>query len=803
MQISERRQKILEFLNEKKQLSYEDILEAFKQCENLIEILNDLDILTHFKFLQHTEHQKKSELELTAQLTLRKDLQKIIPQLKGMEGESSSWYRKLAILTVLSQEMELNQIYEAVYTQYPHVGWSLTLVESSLRILADSEYVCTEKGEKPMYFLTSNGISLLKERPFQQFVTLGELKDEFTTEFRTYEILGLVRNNPGIPTGEITRHLQKKYGKKGNKKRAISNTLENMVFSGLLKRSGGIGGVGNRYYLGKTAESLINLPVIPMENHTIQDFKKTVEQFFREYDIGIGRADKTSIERILDDLEQCRLNLSLRSPEEWATRIVFITNCLRNMTPDTWERKAFQCICACILSQLLPSEVSINILEDYPLLSTPSAEQHHMHIKITSEYYFNLTKSYLDLGQHEKASQLFERLELLSSESFDFFILKGRMCMLKCDVRKTQDMREILDAFKNALRMSKGKERVIALFYMGLAQYQRGNLKELKPETPEEERRLKELEKRSKPTTPDEQWENKGAKEIWEACLDMGCTVNQEITVRHNLANAYRMLGELKKAKENYELIITLTGSSPEREKFKYQSLIGLANVLIDLCEWDEAEENLRKTIKEYAGDLPVVSIAKTNFGVLLDRKGKFDEALLCHNEALELIDTGNPNEYGVILINSGDTLRQLGRADEAMNKFREAESIMGNGDMSLVLALKISEADLFFDMGDLDKSWDLSHSVLQERWLGTHRLIAEAYRIQGKILFRKNEFHTAREKLEKSENILKELNLKYELLEVYRLLEECYRNLKDGEQEINYKNKRETLAKENGLPLI
>ena len=65
------------------------------------------------------------------------------------------------------------------------------------------------------------------------------------------------------------------------------------------------------------------------------------------------------------------------------------------------------------------------------------------------------------------------------------------------------------------------------------------------------------------------------------------------------------------------------------------------------------------------------------------------------------------------------------------------------------------------------------------------------------------NEFHTAKERLERSENILKGLNLKYELLEVYKLLEECYRNLKNEKQEINYKNKRETLAYEIGLPLI
>jgi len=820
MQISERRKKILDIFNEKGPLSYKEILDEMSGAGEDIDILSDLDTLVSFKFLQHVKSHRKSELKSKTQLELRprtitqikNNPPKIHSRIKEIEHEIPPWHRKLAVLTVLnSRKMEPNEIFETVRDQYPQARWSRPLVKASLKILEESKHISAEKRkETEWYTLTSSGTSLLENSPFQQFLTLGELKDEFTAEFRAFEILNLVKDNngAGISSGRITRHFQSKYGIRGNKRKAIRNTLKNMVFSELLRVTEGTEKRGGHvYHLGKTAERLLlgGNQMNIKDNHSIQDFKETVEQFFREYEIfDIKRDDKSSIEQTLDDLEQCKLDLSLRLPEEWAAHIVFLTDHLRHVKADTWEGRAFQCISACILSRLLPPEVSVHILKDYPPPDTPPEELHHFYIGIAREYYFNLTEAYFDLKEYEKAFQSFNYLELLSWKSFDFFILKGRIRMLQCDMRKTSDAREVLDAFKNALKMSKGKERVIALFYMGLAQYRRGDFKmveKVKPTTPEQEERYKELEKRMKPKTHEEEWERKGAKEIWESCLKMPRTVDQEIVVRHNLANVYRMLGDLEKARENYERIIVLADNDPEKEEFKVKSLIGLANVLIDQCSWDKAEEKLKETIQECTEKFPpVAAFAEMNLGVLLGRKGKYEEALACYKEALLFVNKkDNPREYGTIFINRGDAFRHLKRMDEAMAAFKEAETAIGTKNTIPLLALELSKADLFIDMGDLEEGWRLSRSVLQEAWLDNKRLEAEAKRIQGTVLFRKNEFYRARKSLEESEKIFGNLGLQYELLDVYALLEACCQHLKYEEQEV-YRGKREDLLKRIGL---
>lgn len=832
MKISERRKKILDIFNEKEILSYNEILSKMSGTGEDIDILSDLDTLVFFKFLQHVKPRGKSEFGFTTQLELRPRTKtqmkdnpsRVISRLKKLEHEFPPWYRKLAVLTALNQYgMEIDAIFKAVRDQYPQVRWSPLSVGASLKILERDKhkYVSTEKEKNSeKYTFTSTGELLLEKCPFQQFLILRKLKDEFTTEFRTYEILNMVRDNnkAGMSSGTIARYFQSKYGIRGNKRKAIRNTLENMIFSGLLRVSGGTKKrSGHMYHLGKTAESLLMNRERPaelllgkdwrdkMDNRSIQNFKEMVEQFFREHEIfGIKRDDKSSIEQILDDLEQCKLDLSLRLPEEWATHIVFLTDHLRHVKADTWEKRAFQCISACILSRLLPPEVSVRILKDYPPPTKPPEELHRSYTRIAQEYYSNLTEAYLDLGEYEKAFESFNYLELLSWKSFDFFILEGRIKMLQCDMRKTSEAREVLGAFKNALKMSKGKERVIALFYMGLAQYQRGDFEmkeKLKPTTPEEEERYKELEKRMKPKTHEEEWERKGAKEIWESCLKMPCTVDQEIVVRHNLANIYRMLGDLEKARENYERIIVLAGDFPEKEEFKVKSFIGLSNVLIDQCSWDKAEEKLKETIQECTETFPpVAAFAKMNLGVLLGRKGKYEEALACYKEALHFVNKkDNPQEYGTIFINRGDAFRHLKRMEEAMDAFKEAETAIGTENTIPLLALELSKADLFIDMGDLEEGWRLSRSVLQGAWLDNKRLEAEAKRIQGTVLFRKNEFYRARKSLEESEKIFGDLGLQYELLEVYALLEACCQRLKDEEQEI-YRGKRENLLKEIGL---
>ena len=785
VQTSKRRKKILEIFVEKGPLSYEEILDETSELGDPADILSDIDILVFFKFLQNVGV-KRSELTPDTLVEMRPETGnqmqdnplRINSRLTKLEHEFPPWYRKLAVLKVLdNQNMACEEIINMLCNQFPLVRWHPLLTMASLRILKKHAFVSTGEKDSEKYTLTHKGGEWLEGLPIQKFLRFRKLKDEFTNEFRTIVILDIVRKydeTGGISSRRIIRHLQSEYGIRGNNKRAVLNTLNSMVLTGLLVSE------GNVYHLSKIIEyiplkvkkRLKRKEMITMNDyHSIQDFKETVEQFFDAYEIPNLREDiQSSIRQILYDLEQCNQDLSLRSPDEWLNHIVFLSSCLQEFRADTWGKGVFRCIIACVLSRLLLSEVSIKILLDYPPPFSPSKEHRHHCEGIAREYYFNLTEIYLDLGENEKAFQSFNYLKLLSWESFEFFILEGTVEMKKGTMSEAINTFE--RAFKRASKMSKEEEKIVALFHIGLAHYQRGDFTE--------------------------------AEETWERCLKLKCTVNQEIIVRHNLANAYRMSGESEKAKKFYEDSIAFAERYPQKEEFKTESYVGLANILIDLCLWEEAERTLEEVIQECTekGFSLVLALAETNFGVLLGRKGRYEEALAYHERALDRVDKGsNPQEYSMILTNKGDTLRQLKRVDEALTTLKEAHELVGSENQVLIQIVKISLADVYVDIGDFDKSWELAHSVLQERWLGNRRSEAEAQRIQGIILLRKNEFQRAKESLEQSERILNKLKLKYELLQVYKLLEVCYRRLKNEERETHYRNERETLVQQIGLP--
>ncbi|MBU7027628.1 MAG: tetratricopeptide repeat protein [Theionarchaea archaeon] len=786
MQVSERRRKILGIIYEEGPLSYKKILDKISKVADIIEILSDIDTLVFFRFLQNVKD-TKSEIKLETVLELRPKTEKqmrdypsrIDFRLQELEREFPPWYRKLTILKLLDgNPMNSEEIETAVPDRYPHVRWPSPLVHASLRILKKSTYKEEEEKEREKYItlesgkytLASGGKKLLKNNPFEQFFDLRELKDEFTTEFRAHVILDMVRdhNEFGISSGKITRYLQSEYGMRGNKRKAIRNTLENMVFAGLLKVLGSTNErEGHVYQSGSTAKSLPTIPEVDvMDTHSTQDFKKTVEQFLGKYKISNVDIDKiSSLKQILNDFEQCRQDMSQRSAEEWITHIVTLSDYLRSVTAKTWEKRAFRCITACLLSRLVPPEVSVRILTGCPPPSPESKEQYHYYDGIEREYYFNLTETYLSMRKDEEAFRSFEDLKKVGWQFFEFLVLRGKIEMRKGEFQKA------LKTFEKAEKKAKGREQIVALFYKGLTHFQRGNFKK--------------------------------TEEAWTRCLNTG-TFDQKIIISHNLANLYRLTGNLEEAKTLYEDIAAAARFS-EMGEFKVKSLIGLANVLIDQCSWEEAEKILRDIIEVCTERMTVVTgLAKTNLGVLLGRKGKLEKALEYHRNALNLVDKDlHSQECGTILINVGDTLRQLKEMDEAMAAFKKALKVIPSETKILLQALQISLAELYFDMGDLNKSWELAHSVLLERWLDNRHSEAEAYRIQGKILLCQNECEKAKKQLMKSEGIFKEYNLNYELIEVFQLLEECYRALGNEKQEAFYRSQRETLTQKIGLPTI
>lgn len=266
MQITERRKRILNIFLEKGSLSFREILDESSGLGEPIDILCDIDTLIFFRFLQHSKDIRKSKNETVIEMRpntekkMKNDFPRIISRLKDLEREFPPWYRKYAILDVLtSEKMDSDEIVRIIHEKFPHVRWNPLLIEASLRILKKHDYVTTDNRNLEMYTRTPKGKKLLKKPPFQQFLSLRVLKDEFNTEFRTCIILNLVRdyNSSGISSGRIARCLQLEYGIRRNRRQAIKNTLDNMVIAGLLSVLGGTKNrEGHVYRLGKIAESL-------------------------------------------------------------------------------------------------------------------------------------------------------------------------------------------------------------------------------------------------------------------------------------------------------------------------------------------------------------------------------------------------------------------------------------------------------------------------------------------------------------------------------------------------------------------
>ena len=789
MQVTERRKNILKLIDEKGPLSYKEILEYLSMNGNSVDILNDLDTLVFFRFLQHKGIHRSLAPETVLELRPKTENQfrntplRIDERLSELQYEIPPWYRKRALLSVLTRAMNENCITEELQRLYCHIKWSPLLVVALLGILTESGYIFLKKKDGT-YTRTPKGESLLNESLIKQFSELRKLKNEFTNEFRTLEILKLVISYKGISSGDIVRYFKSEFGIRGNKRRAITNTLKKMAFSQLLRVVGGteLRG-GHVYYPGETIESLISGGGGEIMYHGIRNFKKTVNQFFEEYKPTKGT--QLTIENVLNDLDQCKEGLLQKSPDHWVNHIVALSKFIHQGKENTWENQILQCIVACILSRLLPSEIAVEILKDFPVPSPASEKEYIYYHGVVREYYFNLTEAYLDCGDDERAFQCFNYLSVLTWESSDFWVLKGRLEMLKWDLRNPDEFQHMITPFKEALQKSDEKmeksteefdvkERIAPLFYMGLLQYQRGDLEE--------------------------------AEKAWKACLDLVSSIYWKTTLYHNLGNVYRLSGEFEKAQKFYRASANSTNPPPDMDEpgdlaafygVRAKSLLGLINVLIDSGVWDEAEKMLVTLIEESTEQaiFAVAAIAQTNLGDLLTRKKDYEKALLCHQEALTLIDEeSNPRECGIIFINQGNTLRLLKRVDEALNAFGRARTFLGSENSLLIQDLNICEADLYCDI-DLEKSWELSHAVLQETWIGNSRPGAGAYRVRGKIYIRKKDFHEGRRALEKSVSILKALNMQYELLEVYELLELCSVNLKDG-KEAFYKSKREALQK-------
>lgn len=776
MTVSERVRTVLDSVLRRGSLSYEEILHEMSDLQADIEILRDIDNLVFFRFMEHSkENKNRLKLRKRTEEQMMENPKRVTQRILRIVYETPPWYRKLVVLSTL-QELETADEEEIRYTlnrELPHEKWPSQIINTSLRILEFRGYVSRLEKNLHKFTLTDKGRNLLVKCAAEKNSELKDLEDELSDQFKTFFLLDIVSTHGevqrGISTGRILMTLQEQYGRRGNNRRAVRNILNKMVQCGLLnvsetKRRA----LGGAYTLGSTALTIfgVKLEENVLNMHpSILGFKETVEKVFEGCEINnFPFYKKSRVNHILDFVQEYEQNMDLAPKDIWVSHIMWLYSLLKDWKGTSWGELETRCILGCILSRLLPPGESIRILKDYPP-PLPDEEQYVYQPGIAREYYFNLTKNHLSYGNYEEAQRSFDHLEPLCWTTPEFLIVKGRVEMLRYNTRKPGELEAIIDIFREAERISKGNQKISVLFQKGLAYYRRGYYKE--------------------------------AEETWEQCLKSRIFENQKIILNHNLANIYVLSGHLEKARGIYEQNLESARKLHE-EKYVTYSLINLSDVLIDLCLWKEAEETLAEAIRmcEAHQYLRAEALARAGMGNLLTRRGKYEAALSYLEDAVKLADkTCDPFEYGSILIHIGTVFKKLKMVDEALDAYDTALRLISTSDLNLTLTAEIDKADLYIEKGDFERSLELSEAVLKEAWLDDRRSTAEAHRIQGEVYLMKKDAFRAKSHLEQSEKIFEDLNLKYQLLEVYQLLERCYHLLND-EKELHYRTAREALEK-------
>jgi tetratricopeptide (TPR) repeat protein len=781
MNISERARRILDDVLERESMSYEEILDEMSDLHADIEILRDIDNLVFFRFMEHVKGNKnRLKLRKETEDQMMENPKRVTQRILKIVYETPPWYRKLTVLSTLD-EIEAADEEEIQYTlnrELPHEKWPSQIVNTSLRILEFHGYVSRLEKNLHTFTLADKGRDLLVKCATERRSELKDLEDELSDQFKTFFLLDIVRSHGevhrGITTGRILMVLQEQYGRRGNNRRAVRNILNKMVQCGLLNVSETKRGtLGSAYTLGSTALTIFG---VKLEENTLNihpsilNFKETVEKVFEGYEIkNFPFHKKSRVRHILDFVQEYEQNMDIAPKDIWVSHIMWLYNLLKDWKGTSWGELETRWILGCILSRLLPPKESIGILKEYPP-PLPDKEQYVHQPGIAREYYFNLTKNYLSYGNYEEAQRSFDHLEPLCWATPEFLVLKGRVEMLRCNTHRSGEFEAIIDIFREAERISKGNQKISVLFQKGLAYYRRGYFKE--------------------------------AEKTWEQCLKSRVFENQKIILNHNLANIYALSGDLEKARGIYEQDLEIARKLHE-EKYVAYSLINLSDVLIDLCLWKKAEETLAEAIHRCEANqyLRAEALARAGMGNLLIKRKKYETALSYLEDAVKLADkTCDPFEYGSILIHIGTVFRKLMMVDEALDAYDDALRLISNSDLNLTLTAEIDKADLYIEKGDFERSLELSGAVLKEAWLDDRRSTAEAHRIQGKVYLMKKDAFRGRTHLEESEKIFKDLNLQYQLLEVYQLLERCCHLLHD-EKETYYRTERETLQKTLGCP--
>jgi eukaryotic-like serine/threonine-protein kinase len=225
---------------------------------------------------------------------------------------------------------------------------------------------------------------------------------------------------------------------------------------------------------------------------------------------------------------------------------------------------------------------------------------------------------------------------------------------------------------------------------------------------------------------------------------------------------AYRALGELERAAENYEQAAVIRRRIGDQRGYA-TTLRNLANIHLVRGEYDQTEAQLKEALAIFTrlGDPPGIADVENEFGVLAEQRGSYAEALDHYRKALRARrDLGNDLDLAESFGNVGFACYQLGRYDDALVYWRQGlDSAQRSGDPSGIVLATQNLGLLALARGEWDEATKSFLSALEKsRELGMKEATAVSLGHLGRLAQYQGRFGAALASYDEALKVLREL---------------------------------------------
>lgn len=274
-----------------------------------------------------------------------------------------------------------------------------------------------------------------------------------------------------------------------------------------------------------------------------------------------------------------------------------------------------------------------------------------------------------------------------------------------------------------------------------------------------------------------------------------------EATALGNMAESYRLTGDMKKALEYAEKSLKVSEKSGNKRAIAESSnIIGIVYAVLN--KHDNALEYYGKSlqIREETGDKKGTADCLSNMGILYMRTGDYEKALRFHLQALKKREElGNKGAIAHSLFTIGKVYLRLEKYGKDLEYFHKAlKAAKEIGDKRLSAASLNSIGNIYGERDDFDKALEyFLESLRIKEEIGNKRDIATTLNNIGNIYKKMSRYDGALEYFEKTLETREEIGHQYGIASTAINMGGIYTELKRYDNAFVYLDRGLNIAKE------